>query len=277
MVSQAPTQQQAPDQGWAKPGPLQNRLAAMNINRAPSIAPSRNGAYQPSRTRQHRPEPQTTRMAGRDHNAAPSLASFQTGKRTTKTAFTTTSRAPTRLGRYVNRSTFKPGVILRIPHHVPALPGSKIEANALSESSIGEVCSKFRPFIIVSSNEETYQALALYTYGGSGTEGVMCKDEYISVRDHRYTGTFAKMSQYEPLVTGTVDESVRLFKQNSVCHVVGIFTFSYFTQVQLEGRLNPDSTVRLARLKNEFDAQVLKQALEMQDAPQDTNGAQLKE
>lgn len=207
-----------------------------------------------------------SRMTNLDANPTPTVATFQTGRHTMGTTFSKVSRAPPNVGSHVPRTAFRPGAIIRVPHHVPALPGSNIKTSALTQSKFGDICSKFRPFIVYSCDEETYQALALYTFGDSGTNNVMCKDEYISVKDHRNTCPFERLSKYEPLVTGALGPDVELFNTNSICHLVGTFTFSYSNHVQMEGCLDADSTRQLAQLRNEFDKKTLERALKIKSA-----------
>lgn len=204
-------------------------------------------------------------LSGPNLNEAPSVATYQTGRQTAQTKFSKTSRGPARFGSYVPRMSFKPGMLMRATHHVPALPSSTIKTGAFTKSKLGEVCSKMRPFIVIACNEETYQALPLYTFGETGTSSVMCKDEYVSVQDHRCTGSFENQSVYEPLRTGLLDPGVDLFNKASVCHLAGPFTFTYSTHVHFEGYLDAGSTRRLAHLRHKFDVQMLEQALKVRD------------
>ena len=104
------------------------------------------------------------------------------------------------------------------------------------------VFSKHRPMIIVALFETHYVVVPLYTHGGKGLQYVKGRDEFFSIRDHRSTEPFNKLSSHEPLVTEFLSMDI---DPNTTAWVTYPNSRIYDLDTELCGHLDPVSTSRL--------------------------------
>ena len=135
------------------------------------------------------------------------------------------------------KAQYKVGMIFRAAFHEPhrrngdARAGNTTDLSTIQDpklaskiqqttsTALGNVHSKVRPMIVVGLYETHYVALPLYTHGGSGLHQVKNPLEYVSIRDHRSHEFFNKLSEWNPVVTGRMDEDTQLMQLKSTIHL----------------------------------------------------------
>ena len=110
------------------------------------------------------------------------------------------------------------------------------------------VFSKHRPMIVVALFEGHYVIVPLYTHRGQGLQHTKNTEEYVSIRDHRSTEPFTKLSRHEPLVTDALSIHI---DPNTTAWLTYPVSRSYDLESELCGSLDPHSASRLVSLYTE--------------------------
>jgi len=164
------------------------------------------------------------------------------------------------------KAQYKVGMIFRAAFHEPhrrngnARAGNTTDVSTIQDpklaskiqqttsTALGNVHSKVRPMVVVGLYETHYVALPLYTHGGSGLQQVKNPLEYVSLRDHRLQESFNKLSAWNPLVTGRMDEDTHLMQVKSTVHLTYPISRYYDMEGTRMGYLDVQSTVYLTEL-----------------------------
>ncbi|MCJ1248486.1 hypothetical protein MMC30_005704 [Trapelia coarctata] len=164
------------------------------------------------------------------------------------------------------KAQYKVGMIFRAAFHEPhrrngnARAGNTTDLSTIQDpkmasmiqqttsTALGNVHSKVRPMIVVGLYETHYVALPLYTHSGNGLQQVKNPLEYVSIRDHRSQEPFNKLSQWNPLVTGRMDEDTHLMQVKSTVHLTYPISRNYETEGTRMGFLDAQSTIYLTEL-----------------------------
>ena len=152
------------------------------------------------------------------------------------------------------KEAFKPGVIVRAVVHEPNIvkpahaSSVTVADRQVTDTMYGQVISKVRKLIVVSTHYDHYTAVPLYTHNGHGLSRKSKPDEYVSVQDHRQSDPFKQLSVHIPLVTGHLNRDVNPYDPVTTAHVPYLVSRPYVLPVCHEGSLEPDSTRRLLEL-----------------------------
>ncbi|KAL8782998.1 MAG: hypothetical protein Q9213_004955 [Squamulea squamosa] len=166
---------------------------------------------------------------------------------------------------------YKLGMIIRAPLHeqdsaLARRPGaggagSSVASNASeatkaetyrTESRMGTIFTKQRKMIVVALHTDHYVAIPLYTHNGRGLANKRTPEEFVSVKDHRYTEEFVKLSIHDPLVTEMIKEGINLFDPMSTAHLAYPVSRRYTLPVVHEGHLRNSSLRILVTLYNRY-------------------------
>ena len=156
------------------------------------------------------------------------------------------------------KDAFKPGVIFRAALHEEDFMGAAKESEITktdsnrSETKYGPVYTKQRKMIVVAIHQDHYVAVPLYTHNGKGLSKKGKPDEYVSIRDHRTTGPFTKLSIHAPLVTEYMNSGIRLYDPRSSAHLAYPVSRKYTLPVIPEGCLDKISIKNLLRLYQNY-------------------------
>lgn len=90
-------------------------------------------------------------------------------------------------------------------------------------------------------------AVPLYTHNGMGLAGKN-PNEYVSIKDHRFKGTFKQLSKHGTLYTETLNDDIYHLDPVSTAHFTYPLSRKYDLPVIYQGRLDIDSTRLLAEL-----------------------------
>ena len=154
------------------------------------------------------------------------------------------------------RAQYQVGMILRAFLHEEyrprmlaaslSRPGTDVSRTKTTQGPY--VFSKHRPMIVVALFENHYVVVPLFTHRGQGLQYVKNPDEYVSIRDHRSTEPFTRLSRHKPLVTDSL--SIGL-EPNTTAWITYPVSRLYDLESELCGFLNPASTSRLVALYTE--------------------------
>lgn len=153
-------------------------------------------------------------------------------------------------GESLSREDYFPGLIFRAPFYEESYDQNLDPKYLIQDGKYGSICRKVRKFIVVACYEESYVAVPLYTFNGNGLgkKVAEAKDQYVSVHDHRSKSPPLQLSRHEPLITGSLEPDVYLYKDSTVCHITGVHSRWYKSRVLKEGYLSRDSIERLRQL-----------------------------
>ena len=138
------------------------------------------------------------------------------------------------------------------PKPTPFAPSTHIVNTGrqhVTHGDFGPVYSKNRFLIVVNNRPRNhYLAIPVYSHKGNGLARKVHKDEYISVADHRHLEHCEQQSAHAPLVTEHLKDGVEKLLPTSVAYASYPVSRKYGLPVQLQGRLDEESTKRLVSM-----------------------------
>lgn len=204
------------------------------------------------------------------------LGRIQPSAFVSKAAFKGESRAPRAGPKYTSvvlpKDKYRPGMIVRCVIHEPTMDRTShsmftVASVMVTATKLGPVTSKCRKLIVIGTYEDHYMAVPLYTHNGKGLSRKSKPDEYISVRDHRQTEPFSRLSKHPPLVTNYLNPGVLPYDPVTTAHIPYLVSRGYVLPVVHEGYLEPDSTHRLLELVGEYCRVFAPRAQKLEPAP----------
>lgn len=155
-----------------------------------------------------------------------------------------------KVGEVLDRNEYFPGLIFRAAHYEEAYDRNLDPRYLIEDEEFGHICRKVRKFIVVACYEESFVAVPLYTFNGSGLDRKVeqAKDQYVSIHDHRSMFPGPQLSKHQPLLTQSLDPEVNRYIGTTVCHITGVHSRWYSSRVVKEGYLTEESVDRLRAL-----------------------------
>jgi len=158
------------------------------------------------------------------------------------------------------RHMFVPGTIIRCALHEEDYMGTSkgaevtVASKFVSKSDAGSVFTKIRIMIVVSCHSRQYTALPLYTHNGNGLSRKDADEqmEYVSVRDHRFSGDFTGQSKHGYLKTEYLKPGIHILDPRSTAHITYTHPRKYDLPVVHQGHLTEQSTNQLVKLYKRF-------------------------
>ena len=119
----------------------------------------------------------------------------------------------------------------------------------VTHGDFGPVYSENRFLIVVNNRpKDHYLAIPVYSHKGNGLAKKLCRDEYVSVADHRYLANCQQQSTHSPLVTEFLKDGVGELLPMSAAYASYPVSRKYGLPVAHQGRLNDESTKRLVAM-----------------------------
>lgn len=156
------------------------------------------------------------------------------------------------------KEQYRPGLIIRgLLHEQDYMASSSrsqitVVDKSKHDTRYGSVCTKWRKMIVVGCYQDHYTAIPLFTHNGTGLEYKKAPDEFISIKDPRWTEHVSPLSNHKPLKIASINKGIDVFSPKSTAHITYCLPRKYDLPVVREGELTKPSLNNLIYLFNRY-------------------------